>query len=277
MTTEMNLAEAENLVAKLLPEWMDTASSNFAGFAEMLLNDYEDWARDTMECVLMPSEDEFVRTFEAWKLVAARYFNAMCRPVPSFKTADGVTCYVGDLVYTTSSDGVRYEVDNIYSDSVGVRIHRQGKTVTTWYEFDDLYYYEPEAPKSLKTLRDEKQAERKQAERKAATEFEKKVRRDMLAALNDRGSFHERLLWELTEANGYIGIKTSMDESDWETFLDTDAGAEAVAWWESRDVRFKISEWEKGVILYVDGVNPNTFHCTCFDFKTWGEYQHLAR
>lgn len=110
-----------------------------------------------------------------------------------------------------------------------------------------------------------------------ANEFEKKVRRDMLAALNDRGSFHERLLWELTEANGYIGIKTSMDESDWETFLDTDAGAEAVAWWESRDVRFKISEWEKGVILYVDGVNPNTFHCTCFDFKTWGEYQHLAR
>lgn len=107
--------------------------------------------------------------------------------------------------------------------------------------------------------------------------MKKKVRRDMLAALNDRGSFHERLLWELTEANGYIGIKTSMDESDWETFLDTDAGAEAVAWWESRDVRFKISEWEKGVILYVDGVNPNTFHCTCFDFKTWGEYQHLAR
>ena len=35
MTTEMNLAEAENLVAKLLPEWMDTAS-NFAGFAEMM-------------------------------------------------------------------------------------------------------------------------------------------------------------------------------------------------------------------------------------------------
>lgn len=188
MTTEMNLAEAENLVAKLLPEWMDTASSNFAGFAEMLLNDYEDWARDTMECVLMPSEDEFVRIFEAWKLVVDRYFKAMCRPVPSFKTADGVTCYVGDLVHC--EDGKKYEV---------------------------------------------------------------------------------------TEANGYIGIKTSMDESDWETFLDTDAGAEAVAWWESRDVRFKISEWEKGVILYVDGVNPNTFHCTCFDFKTWGEYQHLAR
>lgn len=208
----MNLAEAENLVAKLLPEWMDTASSNFAGFAEMLLNDYEDWARDTMECVLMPSEE----------LVRAGEFNA------PFAVAN-------------------------------------------------LCYYEPEAPKSLKAVRAEKQAERKQAERKAATEFEKKVRRDMLAALNDRGSFHERLLWELTEANGYIGIKTSMDESDWETFLDTDAGAEAVAWWESRDVRFKISEWEKGVILYVDGVNPNMFHCTCFDFKTWGEYQHLAR
>ena len=79
----MNLAEAENLVAKLLPEWMDTASSNFAGFAEMLLNDYEDWARDTMECVLMPSEDEFVRTFEAWKLVAdaiSRPCAALCRP-----------------------------------------------------------------------------------------------------------------------------------------------------------------------------------------------------
>ena len=270
MTTEMNLAEAENLVAKLLPEWMDTASSNFAGFAEMLLNDYEDWARDTMECVLMPSEDEFVRTFEAWKLVADRYFKAMCRPVPSFKTADGVTCYVGDLVYC--KDGKKYEVTEVLSEE----LVRAGE-FNAPFAVANLCYYEPEAPNSLKAVRAEKQAERKQAERKAATEFEKKVRRDMLAALNDRGSFHERLLWELTEANGYIGIKTSMDESDWETFLDTDAGAEAVAWWESRDVRFKISEWEKGVILYVDGVNPNTFHCTCFDFKTWGEYQHLAR
>ena len=138
MTTEMNLAEAENLVAKLLPEWMDTASSNFAGFAEMLLNDYEDWARDTMECVLMPSEDEFVRTFEAWKLVADRYFKAMCRHVPSFKTADGVTCYVGDLVHC--EDGKKYEVTEVLSEE----LVRAGE-FNAPFAVANLCYYEPEA------------------------------------------------------------------------------------------------------------------------------------
>lgn len=88
----MNLKEAEAMVEKLLPEWSSTVSSNFDGFANLLLDDYDDWARDTLECILEPSEDEFEDTFEAWKLVAERYFKAMCRPVPSFKTADGVTC-----------------------------------------------------------------------------------------------------------------------------------------------------------------------------------------
>lgn len=263
----MNLKEAEALVEKNLPIWNSVASSNYEGFAQMLVEDYEDWAHDILESTKGAdmTEEECARTLEAYEQVSARYFNAMCRPVPSFKTADGVTCYVGDFVYC--KDGKKYEVTEVLSEE----LVRAGE-FNAPFAVANLCYYEPEAPKSLKAVRAEKQAERK-----AATEFEKKVRRDMLAALNDRGSFHERLLWELTEANGYIGIKTSMDESDWETFLDTDAGAEAVAWWESRDVRFKISEWEKGVILYVDGVNPNTFHCTCFDFKIWGEYQHLAR
>lgn len=91
----MNLKEAEAMVEKLLPEWSSTVSSNFDGFASLLLDDYEDWARDTLECVLDPCEDEFDRALDAWELVAVRYFTAMCRPVPSFKTADGVTCYVG--------------------------------------------------------------------------------------------------------------------------------------------------------------------------------------
>ena len=271
----MNLKEAEALVEKNLPIWNSVASSNYEGFAQMLVEDYEDWAHDILESTKGAdmTEEECARTLEAYEQVSARYFNAMCRPVPSFKTADGVTCYVGDLVYC--KDGKRHEVTEVCLNGEIVYVSDVGASAPT--EVAMVTFYEPEAPKSLKAVRAEKQAEREQAERKAATEFEKKVRRDMLAALNDRGSFHERLLWELTEVNGYIGIKTSMDESDWETFLDTDAGAEAVAWWESRDVRFKISELEKGVILYVDGVNPNTFHCTCFDFKTWGEYQHLAR
>lgn len=271
----MNRKEAEALVAKNLPEWAETASSNFEGFAQMLVEDYKNWAHDTLESTMGAdlTEEEYdalSKLSSKCQPIISMPCAALCRPVPSFKTADGVTCYVGDLVYC--KDGKKYEVTEVLSEE----LVRAGE-FNAPFAVANLCYYEPEAPKSLKAVRAEKQAERKQAERKAATEFEKKVRRDMLAALNDRGSFHERLLWELTEANGYIGIKTSMDESDWETFLDTDAGAEAVAWWESRDVRFKISEWEKGVILYVDGVNSNTFHCTCFDFKTWGEYQHLAR
>lgn len=269
----MNLKEAEALVEKNFPEWAETASSNFEGFAQMLLDDYTEWAHDNLEMEMMPEgecqDDDLDYTFEAWKLVAGRYFKAMCRPVLSFKTADGVTCYVGDLVYC--KDGKQHEVTEVCSNGEIVRV------ADVPVDAAMVTYYEPEAPKSLKALRAEKQIDRKEAERKAATEHKKGVRRDMLAALNDRGSFHQRLLWELTEAKGYIGIKTSMSESDWETFLDTDTGAEAVAWWESRDVRFKLSELGKGVILYVDGVKPNWCYCTWFDFKTWGEYQHLAR
>lgn len=274
MTTEMNLAEAENLVAKLLPEWEEMASSNFAGFAEMLLNDYEDWARDTLECVLMPSEDEFVRTFEAWKLVADRYFKAMCRPVPSFKTADGVTCYVGDLVYC--KDGKRHEVTEVCLNGEIVYVSDVGASAPT--EVAMVTFYEPEAPKSLKAVRAEKQAEREQAERKAAAESRIAACRDLLAALNDRGSFYDRLLFELTQGAGYVGIKCPMSESAWTMFVDTDKGSETLEWWASRDVRFMRDRLEdKGVVLYVDGVQPSLIGGTWLDFKKWGKYQHLKR
>ena len=65
----MNLKEAEALVEKNLPIWNSIASSNFAGFAELLVEDYKDWAHDTLESIMDSSmtEDEFDRTLEAWE------------------------------------------------------------------------------------------------------------------------------------------------------------------------------------------------------------------
>lgn len=151
----MNLKEAEAMVEKLLPEWSSTVSSNFDGFANLLLDDYDDWARDTLECILEPSEDEFEDTFEAWKLVAERYFKAMCRPVPSFKTADGVTCYIGDFVYC--KDGEQHEVTEVCLDGEIIRVGVGDGDVPC--EAAMVTFYQPEAPKSLKALREQVQAE----------------------------------------------------------------------------------------------------------------------
>ena len=82
----MNLKEAEAMVEKLLPEWSSTVSSNFDGFANLLLDDYEDWARDTLECVLDPCEDEFDRTLEEWWTD---------REVSYKFTASGLVLYIG--------------------------------------------------------------------------------------------------------------------------------------------------------------------------------------
>ena len=140
----MNLKEAEAMVEKLLPEWGSTVSSNFEGFANLLLDDCEDWARDTLKCVLDPCEDEFDRALDAWELVAVRYFTAMCRPVPSFKTADGVTCYVGDFVYC--KDGNRHEVTDVCEDGEVVCVGNGEDTITV--EAAMVTFYQPEPPRS---------------------------------------------------------------------------------------------------------------------------------
>lgn len=273
MEPEMTLAEAEALVAKNLPEWEDTASSNFAGFAELLVDDYRDWAIDTL-AERVQDEDKEEQALEAWKLVAARYFKAMCRPVPSFKTADGVTCYVGELVYC--KDGKRHEVTDVCLNGEIVYVSDGEGSAPT--EAAMVTFYEPEPPRSLKEVREEQQAERKQAEAEEQAAYSKSVFREMAEALNDRGAFHERLLRELTDFNGYIGIKEPGIVNCWEEFLDTDGGAEAVEWWESRDVRFKVNDVKNnGVVLYVEGVEPSLWYCTMLNRKSFYEHRELLR
>lgn len=169
----MNLKEAEAMVEKNLPIWNSIASSNFAGFAELLVEDYRDWARDTLESINDSSmtEDEFDRTLEAWELVAVRYLTAMCRPVPSFKTADGVTCYIGDLVYC--KDGNRHEVTDVCEDGEVVCVGNGEDTITV--EAAMVTFYQPEPPRSLKTMREQVQSVRKaqrEAERAKSNELQ---------------------------------------------------------------------------------------------------------
>ena len=242
----MNLKEAEAMVEKLLPEWSSTVSSNFDGFANLLLDDYDDWARDTLECILEPSEDEFEDTFEAWKLVAERYFKAMCRPVPSFKTVDGVTCYIGDFVYC--KDGEQHEVTEVCLDGEIIRVGVGDGDVPC--EAAMVTFYQPEAPKSLKALREQVQAEH-EAKREAEKAKSNALQSPELAeALNDRGSYHERLIEVLTEGSGHVGIVSKYAFSNiGETFPESEEGAKALKWWTDREVGYRFTAI--GLLLYI--------------------------
>lgn len=263
----MNLKEAEILVAKNLPEWAETASSNFEGFAQMLVEDYKDWAHDTQESTMGAdrTEEEYERTLEAWQLVAARYFKAMCRPVKSFKTADGVTCYVGDLVYC--KDGKQHEVTEVRVNGEIVYVSDGEGSAPT--EAAMVTYYQPEAPKSLKALRKQAQADRK-AEREAEQEKSNELQSAKLVeALNDRGSYHERLIEILTEGVGHVGIASLYAFANiGATFPESEEGAKALKWWTDREVEYKFTA--NGLILYVDWYSPNWRDLKYIDYQTWG-------
>lgn len=258
----MNLKEAEAMVEKLLPEWGSTVSSNFEGFASLLLDDYEDWARDTLECVFDPCEDEFDRTLDAWELVAVRYFTAMCRPVSSFKTADGVTCYVGDLVYC--KDGKQHEVTKICLNGEIVYVSDCGGSAPT--EAAMVAFYQPEPPRSLKVLREQVQAER-EAEREAEKAKSNELQSAELAeALNDRGSHHERLVKVLTEGAGHVGIVSKYAFSNiGETFPESEEGAKALKWWTDREVRYTFTA--NGLVLFIGSYHPNWHDLKYIDYQ----------
>ena len=244
----MNRKEAEALVEKNLPEWEEMASSNFEGFAQMLVEDYEDWAHDTLESTKGAdmTEEECARTLEAYEQVSARYFNAMCRPVSSFKTADGVTCYVGDLVYC--KDGKQHEVTEICLNGEIVYVSDGEGSAPT--EAAMVTFYQPEPPKSLKALR-----EQVQAEYEAKREAEKAKRNalqsaELAEALNDRGSYHERLIKALTEGVGQVGIVSECAFGNiGETFPESEEGAKALKWWTDREVGYRFTA--SGLVLYI--------------------------
>ena len=260
----MNLKEAEAMVEKLLPEWSSTVSSNFDGFANLLLDDYDDWARDTLECILEPSEDEFEDTFEAWKLVAERYFKAMCRPVPSFKTADGVTCYIGDFVYC--KDGEQHEVTEVCLDGEIIRVGVGDGDVPC--EAAMVTFYQPEAPKSLKALREQVQAEH-EAKREAEKAKSNALQSAELAeALNDRGSYHERLIEVLTEGSGHVGIVSKYAFSNiGETFPESEEGAKALKWCTDREVNYTFTA--SGLVLYIGSYHSNWHDLKYIDYQAW--------
>lgn len=258
----MNLKEAEAMVEKLLPEWSSTVSSNFDGFANLLLDDYDDWARDTLECVLDPREDEFEDTFEAWKLVAERYFKAMCRPVPSFKTADGVTCYIGDFVYC--KDGEQHEVTEVCLDGEIVRVGDGDAPC----EAAMVTFYQPEPPRSLKALREQVQAEH-EAKREAEKAKSNALQSAELAeALNDRGSYHECLIEVLTEGSGHVGIVSKYAFGNiGETFPESEEGAKALKWWTDREVGYTFTA--SGLVLYIGSYHSNWHDLKYIDYQAW--------
>lgn len=262
----MNLKEAEAMVEKLLPEWSSIASSNFAGFAELLVEDYKDWARDTLESIKDSNmtEDEFDRTLEAWNLVAVRYFTAMCRPVPSFKTADGVTCYVGDFVYC--KDGEQHEVTEVCLNGEIVRVgDGDGDTPC---EAAMVTFYQPEPPKSLKVLREQVHAEH-EAKREAEKAKSNALQSAELAeALNDRGSYHEHLIEVLTEGSGHVGIVSKYAFSNiGETFPESEEGAKALKWWTDREVNCTFTA--SGLVLYIGSYHPDWHDLKYIDYQAW--------
>lgn len=262
----MNLKEAEALVARNLPEWAETASSNFEGFAQMLVEDYEDWAHDTLEYGMGAdmTDEERERTLEAFEQVSAHYFKAMCRPVPSFKTADGVTCYVGDLVYC--KDGKQHEVTEVRANGEIVCVADGEGSAPT--EAATVTYYQPEAPKSLKALRGKVQAER-EAEREAKQEKSNEVQSAKLVeALNDRGSYHERLIEILTEGAGHVGIASPYAFANiGATFPESEEGAKALKWWTDREVGYTFTA--NGLILHIDSYKPYWHNLKYIDYQTW--------
>lgn len=262
----MNLKEAEALVEKNLPIWNSVASSNFAGFAELLVEDYKDWARDTLESIIDSSmtEDEFDRTIEAWELVAVRYLTAMCRPVPSFKTADGVTCYIGDLVYC--KDGNRHEVTDVCEDGEVVCVGNGEDTITV--EAAMVTFYQPEPPRSLKTMREQVQSVRK-AQREAERAKSNELQSAKLAeALNNRGSYHERLIKILTEGAGHVGIVSKYAFSNiGETFPESEQGTKALKWWTDREVSYKFTA--SGLVLYIGSYHSNWHDLKYIDYQAW--------
>lgn len=262
----MNLKEAEAMVEKLLPEWSSTVSSNFDGFANLLLDDCEDWARDTLKCVLDPCEDDFDRTLDAWELVAVRYFTAMCRPVPSFKTADGVTCYVGDFVYC--KDGEQHEVTEVCLNGEIVRIGVGNGEDTITVEAAMVTFYQPEPPRSLKTMREQVQSVRK-AQREAVRAKSNELQSAKLAeALNNRGSYHERLIKVLTEGAGHVGIVSKYAFSNiGETFPESEEGAKALKWWTDREVSYKFTA--SGLVLYIGPYHSNWHDLKYIDYQAW--------
>lgn len=264
----MNRKEAEALVEKNLPEWEEMASSNYEGFAQMLVEDYEDWAHDTLESTKGAdmTEEECARTLEAYEQVSARYFNAMCRPVPSFKTADGVTCYVGDLVYC--KDGKQHEVTEICLNGEIVYVSDGEGSAPT--EAAMVAFYQPKPPRSLKVLREQVQAER-EAEREAKQAKNNELQSAELAeALNNRGSYHERLVKILTEGAGHVGIVSKYAFSNiGETFPESEEGAKALKWWTDREVSYTFTA--NGLILYIGSYHPNWHDLKYIDYQ-----QHRA-
>lgn len=264
----MNLKEAEAMVEKNLPIWNSIASSNFAGFAELLVEDCKDWARDTLESINDSSmtEDEFDRTLEAWELVAVHYFTAMCRPVPSFKTADGVTCYVGDFVYC--KDGEQHEVTEVCLNGEIVRIGVGNGEDTITVEAAMVTFYQPEPPRSLKTMREQVQSVRK-AQREAERAKSNELQSAKLAeALNNRGSYHERLIKILTEGAGHVGIVSKYAFSNiGETFPESEEGAKALKWWTDREVSYKFTA--SGLVLYIGSYHSNWHDLKYIDYQAW--------
>lgn len=97
--------------------------------------------------------------------------------------------------------------------------------------------------------------EQVQAEHEAKREAEKAKSNalqsaELAEALNDRGSYHERLIEVLTEGSGHVGIVSKYAFSNiGETFPESEEGAKALKWWTDREVGYRFTAI--GLLLYI--------------------------
>lgn len=261
MPTEMSIRDAEALVRKNLPDWKKYHYGDTLTFAESLFCTYRDWAHDTLATTEL-DEEQFERTLEAWEIVAERYFNAMCKQPKCFETADGVTCYVGDTVYTPDEECcVVYGINES-----SVFVYRVGSSLGTNFDSSQLSFQPPVKGMSIKELREE-YVQKERDERKSKQDaYDASIVKNVLDAMTD-GDFEGEHLQPMLVKKGQVGIRAKgIGHVGVDGIKSIDPQAEEIfQQWEQRGVR--VDTFYEGIILYVIGERPDR------EKVTWLEYE----
>lgn len=86
--------------------------------------------------------------------------------------------------------------------------------------------------------------------------------------MNNRGSYHERLVKILTEGAGHVGIVSKYAFSNiGETFPESEEGAKALKWWTDREVNYTFTA--SGLVLYIGSYHSNWHDLKYIDYQAW--------
>lgn len=107
--------------------------------------------------------------------------------------------------------------------------------------------------------------EQREAERAKSNELQSAK---LAEALNNRGSYHERLIKILTEGAGHVGIVSKYAFSNiGETFPESEEGAKALKWWTDREVSYTFTA--SGLVLYIGSYHSNWHDLKYIDYQAW--------